>query len=127
MRRQTAVDRAIAAADPPLTKHQAMAARALLQLGRRVDRVVVSIGPDGEPFSAVGEGDGSTGKVEIIVRSVELEGLPRQEFFDPPCPAQTRRQRVLNRLRSNPVSQWFVRFVRTVGRIVGNLPDSVDY
>lgn len=103
MRHRIAVDRAVAAADPPLTEQQASTARTMLR-DRRIQRVVVRTLPDGEPFSAVGEGSGLTGwrrlvhraetpdNIEIMIRPLAPEELPPEEFLNTACPVPTRRR-----------------------------------
>lgn len=114
MRRQTVVDCAIAAADPPLTERQATFARAMLRNSRHIDRIVLRTLPDGEPFSAVGEGSHRTGWrrirygagtpdiIEITVRPLSPDEMPPEEFLNAACPVLTRRQITLLRLRALP-------------------------
>lgn len=114
MRRQTVVDRAIAAADPPLTERQASFARAMLRNSPHIDRIVLHTLPGGEPFSAVGEGSHWTGwrriryggrtadNIEITVRLLSPDEMPPEEFLNAACPVLTRRQIMLYRLRAVP-------------------------
>jgi hypothetical protein len=105
-RDSTEIDRAIAAADPPLTDDQAEAARALLlgewKRARRSNRwhrlhptvltgrVVLQASPDGQLVGAVTCSSHS----DLEIRVVPAHPLP-QEFLDaPPCPVPTRLGRV---------------------------------